>query len=160
MKAFLIASFAFVCLALLSPAYSQSPSSPYAQLVADIDTYWVAKNHSAILQVINDRLSSNANDAFGLSLKRYYYTYAECDLQKARTAVSELNNVVGALNNSSLSSLVSGLKSETDGIPLSESSPFSQAEIDAIHAIFPNRFPGIDLCEAIAIQVDSATANP
>lgn len=160
MKAFLTSSFVFIFFTVLSPVYPQSSSSPYAQLVTSIDTHWVAKNHSAILQIIDDRLNSNSNDAFGLLLKRHYYIYAECDLPKARSAIDKINNIVTPLGDSSLTMLVSGLKSETDEIPLSESTPFSQTEIDAIHSIFPKRFPCIELCEAIANQVDSATANP
>jgi len=159
MKSFLISLFFLVHLALFSLAYSQG-TSPYAQQVADIDSYWVEKDYSAILQIIDNRLDANASDAFGLSLKRYYYTYAQCDLQKARTAISDLNDVVSPLDNASLTAIVSGLKDETDGIPLSESIPFSQDESDAIHLIFPNRFPDIDLIEAIALEVDAANVTP
>lgn len=151
----------FISLCILKfPVYPEEELNQYSDIGDQINNHWMEKNHVEILQIIEGRLTENPDDVFGLVLKRYYYTYAECDLLKARTAVDKLFDVVSALSNNSLTEIVLGLKNETNGIPLNESVAFTQAETDAIHVIFPIRFPGINLCIAIALGSDLAMESP
>ena len=111
----------------------------------------MSANNAAILQLAESRIANDSNDIFGLSIKFNYYMYAEIDLAQSRAAVDQLYTHIASLGNESLSQFVQGLKDKVYSIPLSESStPYSQAEKDAMRTVFDDAFPSIEVCVSLA----------
>ena len=128
-----------------------SAAEPYDSLAAQVNAHWVGANNAAILQLAESRIENDSNDVFGLSLKCNYYLYAEINLSESRAAVDQLYTHIASLGNESLSQFVQGLKDQVYSIPLSESAtPFTQAEKDAMRAIFDDAFPSIEICVSLA----------
>lgn len=133
------------------------PAASIASLETEVglvNTNWKNKNHTAILQLITTRLNNDSDDVFATSLKVNYYIFTECDLVKARASADSLVTIVSAHGDSNATSLVTGIKNEVYSIPLSENSPYNQAQQNAIHVAFPNTFPNISICYGIANSLD------
>jgi len=122
---------------------------------SQVNAHWLARNNASILQIIEDRLTEDSGDVFALCLKYHYYFYADIDLAKSRSAADQLVSSVAGIGNDSLDTFVGELKTRVYSVPLSESTPFTAAEVDAIHAIFKNSFPGIDTCLKLATRVEA-----
>ena len=115
--------------------------------------------NASILQIIESRLTAEQNDTFALCLKYHYYFYADIDLAKSRSAADQLVSAVAGIGDSSIDAFVGDLKTRVYSVPLSESTPFTTAEVDAIHNIFKNSFPGIDTCLGLATRVEELSSE-
>ena len=151
-------NFFILLLLLISLFKTLNSAEPYDSLAAQINAHWVSVDHAAILQILDSRIESNSNDVFGLSLKFNYYIYADINLAKARAAVDQLNTYIASLGDENLSLFVKELKDQVYSIPLSESvTPFTQTEKDAIHAVFDDAFPSVEVCVSLASKAAQLT---
>lgn len=135
-----------LCLMLgISLQSSLAQISPTKQFYEGVNTHWNNRAYSQILVLINNRLQSNPNDVLALSLKAYYYVFAEKDLVQAHQAANAFLVVVNAGSNQDLKEQAQKIAKIVTDIPVTDVNPLTQQERDALHTEL-DTFPLIDNC--------------
>jgi len=105
-----------------------------------VNTYWKNQQYTNILNLINGRLSNDANDVLGLSLKQFYYVFVEYDITNAHAAANKLKNFVDASPRTELKDFTEEFTKAVTDIPVEQKS-ISQAGMNKMHQLFPDEFP-------------------
>jgi len=118
-----------------------------------VNKAWVQRDYEEIQQLIQNRLNNHPNDVLALGVKMYYYVFCSRDLSKARETGDEFFDAVRKSGNSDMIQLSSMMRDEIYSIPLSESKPYTQEQIDVIHNEFNKSFPLIERFYSMATTI-------
>jgi tellurite resistance protein len=120
-------------------------ANPTKQFYEGVNANWNNRSYTQILVLINNRLASNSSDVLALSLKAYYYVFAEKDLAQAHQAANAFLAVVNAGANQDLKNQAQKIAKIVTDIPVTDVNPLTQEQRNAMHAEL-DTFPLIDNC--------------
>jgi hypothetical protein len=122
---------------------AQSPDQ-MKELYNSINTKWSNRDYPGILALINARLQTNPNDVLALSLKSYYYVFAEKDITLAHQAANSFASTVNAgTTNQEMKDHADIMKKRVTDISTSVTAEFTTSQREAIHSGM-KRYPFID----------------
>ncbi|HBA84785.1 MAG TPA: hypothetical protein DCZ95_11885 [Verrucomicrobia bacterium] len=116
----------------------------------EINSAWSSTNDSQIATLINQRLSQDTNDVVALSVKMYYHLWIDGNITNAQLVATHLDAIVQATTNIAIVDVLTEMKAEVDGIPLSESGSFPQDALNQLRHETRGIFPGIQKCVWLA----------
>lgn len=114
-------------------------------LYNQINQHWHNRAYQQIFAIIQAREQADSSDVLALSLKQYYYVFADKDITKAHQAAAALNSVLGASSNQKLKDIGQVMMKRVTDIPVTETSAYTTQQRDALHAALED-FPFIDEC--------------
>jgi len=141
---------------LLIVSLSVNAQTPPEKIFYDaVNSNWTARNYAQILTLINQRLSADSKDMIALSLKQYYFVYGDKDIVQAKQAATAfLNEVTSSTTNQDLIDEANEMAKLVNDIPDTASGPYTQAQADSLHDLFPQKFPSIDRCIMFAAKYE------
>ena len=121
--------------------------------VASLNQAWSQSNDTEVLQIINTRLASDANDVLGLSAKMYFHVFAEGNLTDARVLADSFMAAISVSTNAELVSYAQQMRNEVYSIPLGESGPYTAEQESQLRQPTVS-FPFIQKCVVVARWVE------
>lgn len=130
----------------------------FQDFITCLNTNWVARSYSGIVQTINARLAVKTNDLPALVAKADYYTSIDLNMTTVSNLVPQIEILRTNLNWSAdeeagiiLDEMIDSMKNKEKNESAGYVYGVSSNQLNALHQEFPTNHPGVTFFERFAV---------